>query len=380
MMPAASVHLDLTEIIATPFRTGIQRVEREAIRHWPGPARLRPCCADATGRLLLLPKGVLRILSSADDLGTAASREAERVALQSLVAAAVPVEPRDLTRLLNLELFYGATRAETHLRLAACGVNVLWYIYDFLPFLRPELFPPGTTRGCSYFLRGLRSAGHLAFLSQQTKHDYTTRIARKQITTAVGPVIDPGADGLGLERQVFAPERRDFVSIGTIEPRKNTTGLLLAFEMLWQRGHDVRLILGGRLSPDATEALAFFQKHAADRRLVVLDQPSDKAVRQLLRGARAVIMPSEAEGFGLPPYEALQAGIPSIASLHLPSIAAMPRGVLLLDRMDPVSIAAAVEALLDDATAARLWDDAARVRLPTWADFGRALAEWAQAC
>jgi glycosyltransferase involved in cell wall biosynthesis len=103
-------------------------------------------------------------------------------------------------------------------------------------------------------------------------------------------------------------------------------------------------------------------------------------VRQLLRGARAVIMPSEAEGFGLPPYEALQAGIPSIASLHLPSIAAMPRGVLLLDRMDPVSIAAAVEALLDDATAARLWDDAATVRLPTWADFGRALAEWAQAC
>ena len=244
-----------------------------AIRHWPGPARLRPCCVGPTGELLLLPDAVLDILCSADDLGTAASREAERVSLQTLVATAVPVASRDLTRLLNLELFFAATRAETHLRLAKSGVQILWYVYDFLPFLRPELFPPGATRGCNHFLRGLRSARHLAFLSPQTKHDYAKRIARNPPPTVLGPVLDPGADGLGLERQVFSPQRRDFVSIGTVEPRKNTVGMLLAFEMLWQRGHDVRLILGGRLSRDATEALAFFKKYAGDPRLVVLEQP-----------------------------------------------------------------------------------------------------------
>jgi glycosyltransferase involved in cell wall biosynthesis len=379
-MAAATIHLDLSEIVATPLRTGIQRVEREAIRHWPGPAQLRPCCVGPTGELLLLPDAALDILCSADDLGTAASREAERVALQSLVATAVPVASRHLTRLLNLELFFSATRAKTHLHLANSGVEVLWYIYDFLPFLRPELFPPGATRGCNHFLRGLRSAGHLAFLSPQTKHDYETRIARNHASTTLGPVIDPGADGLGLERQVFSSKRQDFVSIGTVEPRKNTINMLLAFETLWQRGHDVRLILGGRLSPDATEALNFFRKYAADSRLVVLEQPSDETVRQLLRGARAMVMPSEAEGFGLPPYEALQAGIPSIASVNLPSAAAMSRGVLLLDRMDPLSIAGAVESLRDDATAARLWDNSAGVRLPTWAEFGRALGDWAHNC
>lgn len=378
-MPPAPVHLDLSEIVATPLRTGIQRVEREAIRHWPGPARLRPCCVDPAGRLLLLPDAVLDILCAADDAGTAESREAERLALQALVATAVPVAPRDLTRLLNLELFFGATRAETHLRIAKSGVPVLWYLYDFLPFLRPDLFPPGATRGCNHFLRGLRSASHLAFLSQQTRRDYATRIARTRGALASGPVIDPGADGLGLERQVFSPARRDFVSIGTVEPRKNTIGLLRAFASLWQRGLDARLIVGGRLSPDATEALAFFRQHAGDPRLVVLEQPSDETVRRLLRGARAMVMPSEAEGFGLPPYEALHAGIPAVASAHLPSAAAMPRGALLLDRMDPDSIAGAIESLLDDAAAARLWDDAAHVRLPTWAEFGRTLGDWAQA-
>lgn len=378
-MPPAPIHLDLSEIVARPLRTGIQRVEREAIRHWPGPAPLRPCCVDATGQLLLLPDAVLDILCAADDAGTAASREAERQALQALVATAEPVAAADLTRLLNLELFFGATRAETHLRIAQSGVPVLWYLYDFLPFLRPELFPPGATRGCNPFLRGLRSASHLAFLSEQTRRDYAHRVARTNPPNAAGPVIDPGADGLGLERQHFSPDRRDFVSIGTVEPRKNTIGLLRAFEALWQRGRDVRLIVGGGLSPDATEALAFFRQYAGDPRLIVLEQPSDETVRQVLRGARAMVMPSEAEGFGLPPYEALHAGIPAVASVHLPSAVAMPQGALLLDRMDPDSIADAIESLLDDAIAARLWDDAAHMRLPTWAEFGHTLGEWAQA-
>ncbi|WP_428376428.1 glycosyltransferase [Lichenicoccus sp.] len=379
-MTAATIHLDLSEIVATPLRTGIQRVEREAIRHWPGPARLQPCCVDATGQLLLLPDAVLDILCAVDDEGTAESREAERQALQALVATATPVATHDLTRLLNLELFFGATRAEAHLRIAKSGVRVLWYLYDFLPFLRPELFPQGATRGCNYFLRGLRSAGRVAFLSQQTKYDYAARIARSQAANATGPVIGPGADGLGLERQAFSSNRRDFVSIGTVEPRKNTIGLLRGFEALWQRGHNVRLVIGGRLSPDAAEALEFFERYAGDPRLVVLEQPSDELVRRFLREARAVVMPSEAEGFGLPPYEALHAGIPAVASMHLPSAAAIPRGTLLLARMDPISIAAAVESLLNDETAASVWDDAASVRLPTWADFGRVLGDWAQAC
>ena len=89
-------------------------------------------------------------------------------------------------------------------------------------------------------------------------------------------------------------------------------------------------------------------------------------------------MPSEAEGFGLPPYEAVYAGIPAIASARLPSAALLPTGVKLLDRMDPLSIADAVMSLLDDETARQLWAEAAQVRLPSWAEFGHALGEWAQ--
>jgi glycosyltransferase involved in cell wall biosynthesis len=351
------VHLDLSELVMRPLRSGIQRVEREAIRHWPGPAPLIPCMIGSAGRVIQLPPKVLDVLCAEDD-GNPSSRDAERAALESLVAAGQNISDHSVERLLNLELFYNPSRADVHLRLAASGARVLWYLYDFLPYLRPELFPSGTTRHRMDYLRALRGiGGRLAFLSRATRSDYVDRIAHGRASGEL-PVIDPGAD---------------------IEPRKNPGALLRAFEQLWNEGVSAHLVVAGRLSPDAAEAHAFFAQHANNPRLTVLEQPSDETLRQHLRQARAAVIPSEAEGFGLPPYEALHAGIPAIASSSLPSAALMTAGALLLDRMDAAAIADAVRRLIDDAEAKRLWSAAATVTLPRWTDFGRRLGDWAQA-
>lgn len=374
---SAAVHLDLTEIVSNPVRSGIQRVEREAIRHWEGP-RPVPCVVDGDGRLRRLRPETLDLLCAEDD-GSAAARDAERRTLIELREAGEPMADRDVGRLLNLELFFDPVRADAHLRLAASGTRVMWYLYDFLPFLRPDLFPPGTPRHCMHFLRGVRAAGdRLSFLSFHTREEFGRRVARRAAPGDGWPVFDPGADGLGLEQQVFSPARRDFVAIGTSEPRKNSDALAAAFEMLWGRGVDARLVLAGHVSPQATGVRTFLERHAGDPRLIFLDRPSDDALRAVLRRARAVVMPSENEGFGLPPYEALQAGIPAIASARVPSAALMPAGAALLPRMDAPSIAAMVEMMLDDAVAARMWSEAAALELPRWRDFGRRLADWAR--
>jgi glycosyltransferase involved in cell wall biosynthesis len=333
----------------------------------------------SASRVIELPPKVLGVLCAEDD-GNPSSRDAERAALESLVAAGQSISDHSVERLLNLELFYNPSRADVHLRLAASGARVLWYLYDFLPYLRPELFPSGTTRHRMDYLRALRGiGGRLAFLSRATRSDYVDRIAHGKPASGELPVIDPGADSLGLERQVFTPERRDFVAIGTVEPRKNPGALLHAFEQLWNEGVPAHLVVAGHLSPDATEAHAFFARHAGTPHLTVLAEPSDETLRRRLRAARAVVMPSEVEGFGLPPYEALHAGIPAIASASLPSAALMTAGALLLDRMDAAAIAGAVRRLLDDAEATLLWSAAGTVTLPRWADFGRRLGDWAQA-
>ena len=40
--PGVTVHLDISQLLLDPRRSGIQRAERELIRHWPGPAPLVP--------------------------------------------------------------------------------------------------------------------------------------------------------------------------------------------------------------------------------------------------------------------------------------------------------------------------------------------------
>ena len=96
----------------------------------------------------------------------------------------------------------------------------------------------------------------------------------------------------------------------------------------------------------------------------------------MLGEARALVCATEAEGFGLPPLEALHAGIPVIATA-MPSLDMLPPcGQIRLAEARPPAIAAAVETMLDDATAARLWQEAARVKVRSWRDFAHDVADW----
>src|SRR5262245_21317900 len=97
------IHLDVSELVANPLRSGIQRVEREAIRHWPDPAQLIPCLVDGKGGVRRLPPETLDVLRAHED-GTLTSRNAEREALRQLASVSQPEADSSVLRILNLEL------------------------------------------------------------------------------------------------------------------------------------------------------------------------------------------------------------------------------------------------------------------------------------
>jgi glycosyltransferase involved in cell wall biosynthesis len=101
-----------------------------------------------------------------------------------------------------------------------------------------------------------------------------------------------------------------FVALGTIEPRKNI-GLLLD---VWERLAPTPqlYIIGSRGWADAG-LLARLDALPPDGPVRVLSGLTDGAVATLLSGARALLFPSLAEGFGLPPLEAAALGTPVIA-------------------------------------------------------------------
>jgi glycosyltransferase involved in cell wall biosynthesis len=370
------IHFDITELIVTLRRTGIQRVERELIRHWPGPVPLHPCWLDPRfGRLCALPPAVLSLLAS--DLPPGGP-EVEAKALAPLVARGRTLRPSSLY-LLNAELFFDPTRTALYTRLASQGGNrIHWLVYDFLPWLYPQFFGVGAARSGMGFLRALRHVPNVAFISEQVRADYHTRIMRGQGVD--GPVLPLGGDGLGIERQIFTSARTDFVWLGTIEPRKNANAVLRAFMRLWGEGTDARLVMIGRIESTALEEGKLLHQLRQENRFRHMCGASDATIRDRFKHARALIFPSRHEGFGLPPIEALHAGIPVIVWRGLPALHGLSSaGQIRLENTSTDAITDAVRWLLDDTNAQRMWAEAATLTVPTWRDFTLACATWVQA-
>ena len=365
-----TVHLDITQLMLDPRRSGIQRAERELIRHWPGPAPLKPCQFDSTkGVLHALPDEVLQILCGDAPAGGIAA-EVER--LRSYVRPGPPIRPE---RLLNAELFLNSGRSKYYQNIQDPS-GVFWLVYDFLPWLKPDWFGIGAAAQLMPYLQALHHIPNLAFISARTRDDFVNRIARRP---DAGPIIPMGGDGLALERQVFDRSRRHFVMLGTIEPRKNAAAAMRAFQNLWQAGVDAHLVMIGTTAHDAALELGMLREMSADPRFRHLQDLPDAGVRHALRSARAVLFPSEGEGFGIPPVEALHGGIPVIVAADLPALDGQPAlGQIRLDPVSADTIADAVCTLLDDTAGARLWGEAARMPVPSWADFAHRVAAWVQ--
>lgn len=360
------IRFDISKLVDAPRRSGIQRVERELIRHWPDRSELVPCRFEA-GELRALPAAILDTLClDAPNDGMAG----ERARLAPFLAEPGPVVDRGTGTLLCAELFDDPTRAVYH---AAEAESAAWLVYDFLPWLRPEWFPAGPANRLMPYLHALRSVARRGFISAATRRDCAAILHRPE----PGPVLTLGADGLGLERQVFSRERRDIVLLGTIEARKNAAAALAATETLWREGLDFRLVLIGAVEPDALVEQALLRRLDGEARLVCLGAAPDAVVRASLARTRALLFPSEGEGFGLPPREALYCGIPVIVAAGLPAVQDLPAlGQIRLSPPDADSVAAALRTMFDDEAAEQLWAEATTLRLGTWREFAEAVSAW----
>lgn len=162
--------------------------------------------------------------------------------------------------------------------------------------------------------------------------------------------------------------RHYFLVCGAIEPRKNLLMLLDVWQELQQRlGTGApHLVVAGALARQGAPIRD--RLLAAGPNVTVVANLSSPGLRRLMVHARALLMPSLAEGFGLPIIEALALGTPVLAS-DLP--AHQEAGGLLPTYLDPQDTAAWTEAIASLAT-----DDAAhgaaRQRLAAYRPFTEA--------
>jgi glycosyltransferase involved in cell wall biosynthesis len=369
------VVLDVTELISNPIRTGIQRVVRELICRWPEDAPMRVARYDHAGGLVAVPDAAIELIT--DRAPNVSGLPANEIVLRlarvlDRRTAKLPIGGR----IFVPEVFFEGRRCAYHQAQLEADRNAVGFIvYDFIPWLHPASIRAAQSVPLMPYLRLLRSTQRLAFISKATRCDYAQRVMRGRGVD--GPVLALGCDGLGLARQTFTPDRRGFLCIGSIDGRKNQDRVLRAFQMLWAQGHDIPLTIVGnafaQIDASAFEAarahpLFSWHRHA-----------DDETVRELLNSARGTVYASELEGYGLPPIESLHVGLPVICAASVPSLADLSSaGQVRLVQVTPEAIADAVLTLSDDATAARLWDEARRLTLVTWNTFARQAADWMQ--
>lgn len=372
-----TVFLDIGEFLENPLRSGIQRLVREVLRHWPPAIDMQPVAYDAgTDSLNVASEEAVRVavaFAAREDFSLDEARREIARLREARPGRAVSPGPRDAV--LVPELFFEPLRLSFYGRLIADHGTVGFVVPDFLPWLRPSDFPISSTRDLMPYLGILLRAPHRAFISADVASTYASRIARREPDPG-DLVFDLGADGLGLARQSFDPGKRSLVSIGTLESRKGQDRIYEAFRSSAVAAGRLRMVFVGAVPPHPDDRLLpLLTNERPD--VAVIANASDGALIAEIEKARACIFTSPAEGYGLPPMECLHAGLPVVVHETLPALAGKPgAGQIRLPRDDVASIAAAMDRLADDAFAAALWRDAAAFPSVTWRETVGALARW----
>ena len=234
-----------------------------------------------------------------------------------------------------------------------------------------------TRRGHRFMRRGLaltkRYADVVLCSSEATLRDCVAAgIAHDRLR-----VVLLGADGARASLDAIATAcsryRLDhpYVAwVGTMEPRKNVSGLLSAFSLLAGDRLDLDLVLiGPRGWGPQLDALLARLPETVRARVRALGFLTDDDRGAVVAGAAAFCYPSTKEGFGLPVLEAMAQGTPVVTSAGTATEEVAADAGLLVDPLRPEAIAHALDRVLDDAGLADGLSAAGRERAAqlTWA-------------
>jgi glycosyltransferase involved in cell wall biosynthesis len=228
-------------------------------------------------------------------------------------------------------------------------------VHDLSWIRYPEMHPADRVRNMNkHFQKSMERASMIITDSQAIKNEIIdmfgvadSRI--KSIPLGVESLFRPlnAEESVPVLKQHGLTYQKYILAVGTLEPRKNLSSVLLAYMQLPAdiRKHYPLVLVGmsGWHTSALEKQMAPLVAAGEIRQLGYLER-EDLAV--VIAGALALVYPSIYEGFGLPPLEAMTCGVPVIAS----NVSSLPEVVgdsgLLVNPHDIDDIAKAMETMI----------------------------------
>lgn len=308
--------VDVSAIVVTDIRTGIQRVTRGILGEW----------------LQTPPPGwvVCPVYANGESLGY---RHAHAW-MRDTFGYWNPFPQDDFIDYACGDLFLGLdlhqyvvpAQLEALKSMRNAGVRVHFVLYDLLPMQFPQYFPEGMNDVHEQWLKLICGFDGVMCISRSVLQELAAWHEKN------GPQRRPLSAGwfhIGCDIENSQPSRGlppdgeatlktlgrgpCVLMVSTIEPRKGYGQALDAFELLWAQGHNVRLVMVGKRGWNVEPLVKRMATHKErGNRFFWLEGVSDEYLNKLYAAANVVLMASEGEGFGLAIVEGARHGKPLI--------------------------------------------------------------------
>jgi glycosyltransferase involved in cell wall biosynthesis len=162
----------------------------------------------------------------------------------------------------------------------------------------------------------------------------------------------------GLAHRESDPEKSEYATkfkpyiffSGAIEPHKNLLRLVQAFAQVIDvcKLKDYNLVIAGSFGHDYVNLVNLIEKLGLKKKVHLLGYVEDEKLAELYKNASLFVFPSLNEGFGFPPLEAMQYGVPVATSgvSSLPEV--IGKAAHFFDPLDVSSISRVISLLLTD--------------------------------
>ena len=248
--------------------------------------------------------------------------------------------------------------ATDHLIPFVKGVPLIATLMDAIPLSHPEWVNNNAFRRVKIELwrQMAKRADRILTISQYSKNEIVNYFEIDPSRISVVP--------LGVDQHFFnhikkgdrekilgkyGIENEYFLTVGTLQPRKNIERILEAMRILPEyirKSH--QLVIVGSQGWGSESLIYAIKKAEQEGWCKWLSYVPDRDLRSLLQSATLLVFPSLYEGFGLPVLEAFASNTPVVASntTSIPEVA--KDAAILIDPLDPSNIASALSRVVEN--------------------------------